>query len=47
MQVYLYENGKPDQKPIIFKLIKKKTTLKDIAKLFKSNSTRVYNSDGS
>jgi hypothetical protein len=28
------------------KLVKKKTTFKDIAKLFKFNTFRLYNSDG-
>ena len=46
-QVYLYENGKADQKPVSIKLIRRKTSFKDIARAMRFNQIRVYNSEGS
>lgn len=37
----------PDQKPIPLKLIKKKTSIREISKLFKNAPIRIYNSEGS
>lgn len=47
IQVNLYENGKPDAKPISFKIVKKKTTFRHIARLYNCSKLRIYNSEGS
>ena len=47
IQVYLYQNGSSDQNTLTFKLVKKKSTFKDIARVLKYNQIRIYNSEGS
>ena len=44
IQVYLYENGKADQKPVPHKLVKRKSSFKDIARAMRVTQIRVYNS---
>jgi hypothetical protein len=46
MQVFIYENGRPEQKPIEVRLFRRRNSFKEIGKLFKFSTLRLFNSDG-